>query len=64
MEKFEKMVLSVREGAGALGVSLPTMYALINSEGFPCLMIGRRRVIPVDAFKRWIGENMGRQINL
>lgn len=38
------------------GLSLPTVYNWINSQGFPCIRVGRRVLIPVDAFHRWLEE--------
>jgi excisionase family DNA binding protein len=42
-----------------LGISRPIAYQLANSEGFPAVRIGRRLVIPVAAFEKWLTEHAG-----
>lgn len=51
-----KLVLSAREAAAALGVSLPTFYILCGRPGFPCVRVGRRVLIPVDALRDWLRQ--------
>lgn len=58
MEK--RIVLSVREFADRLGVSLPTAYALTEREGFPVVRLGRKKVIPVAELERWLSEESKR----
>lgn len=58
---MEKLTLSVSEMAQQLGVSKPTAYKLANSKGFPVLLIGERKVIPVDGLKRWMNQNTGQR---
>lgn len=50
------LVFSVAEAAKAAKVSMPTMYAWVHQKGFPAVRKGRRILIPVDAFKRWLEE--------
>jgi excisionase family DNA binding protein len=47
---------NAQEVATILGVSLPVVYSLIASEGFPSIRVGggRRIVVPCDAFDRWM----------
>ena len=40
-----------------LGVGRATAYNLVNSEGFPRVMVGRRIVVPKDAFLNWVETN-------
>ncbi len=47
-------LLTVKEAAEILRVSLPTMYEYINSVGFPALKVGRAWRIPADMFEKWI----------
>lgn len=49
-----KLALSITETAAVLGVSRPTVYALIHREDFPALRVGRRTLIPVKGLERWI----------
>ncbi|MCL2298948.1 MAG: helix-turn-helix domain-containing protein [Firmicutes bacterium] len=37
-----------------MGISRPKAYELTEREGFPCIRVGRRKVIPVDGFRRWL----------
>ena len=37
METIDRVTSSVAETAAALGVSRPTVYALLHKRGFPCL---------------------------
>ena len=54
--KCEKLTYSVPEAAEALGISKTNMYQLIKTEGFPVVVIGGRRLIPVKALERWVEE--------
>lgn len=42
----DRLVLSVREAADALGVSDDLIYEMVARGTLPCLCIGRRKVIP------------------
>lgn len=57
--KTEKLAYSVAEAANAIGISKTAMYKLIHTEGFPVLILGNRRLIPVESFKRWLDKNAG-----
>lgn len=60
MEKTkEKRCMSVRELGEALGICRDRAYHLANSEGFPAVRIGRRLVVPVSAFEKWLTEHTG-----
>ena len=52
----KKLTYSVAEAAEALGVSRTAMYKIIRMEGFPVIVLGNRRLIPIDSFKRWTEE--------
>lgn len=53
----EKFTMTIEEVGKELNVSRPTAYKICNSKGFPILAIGRRKVVPVEGFKKWIREN-------
>ena len=54
---MEKATISVREAAGVLGVSIPTMYELTEREDFNCLLrVGRKKLILRDGLLRWMQE--------
>jgi excisionase family DNA binding protein len=51
---MEKQTMSVKELAIAMGCSLPKAYELTERMDFPCIHLGRRKVIPLDGFKQWL----------
>lgn len=51
---MDKVTMTVAELAQAMGVSVPKAYALVHSDGFPSVSVGRRVLIPVEAFRAWI----------
>ena len=59
---MEKMTLTVRDISQALGVNLTAAYALATSAGFPSIRIGKRIVIPRDAFQRWLDSCSGETV--
>ena len=50
----ERKTYKVEEAAKVLGISRPRMYDLAHSQGFPAIFIGKRIVIPIDQFHRWM----------
>lgn len=42
--------------AAALGISRAAAYTLVQSESFPHMRIGKRILVPKEAFLRWIAE--------
>lgn len=53
-QTVERLALSVKETAEALGVSRQTVYRMIHSEGFPSKKPGRRRVICMAELREWM----------
>lgn len=53
---MSKIVYSVQEVADLLGIGLSAAYNLAKSEGFPCIKIGKRKVVPIEAFHQWVKE--------
>ncbi len=55
----QKVALSVDEMAQAIGISRTVAYRLVKTKGFPVVQLTEKRmVIPVDALKKWLEENM------
>ncbi len=54
--KIEPAVYSVPEVAALLEINLPKAYELARQEGFPSIRIGRRIVVPKEAFHRWLEQ--------
>jgi len=53
---MEKLVYSVQEVAGLLGISKSYAYELVRNGTIPVLQLGRKRVVPKEKFYRWINE--------
>lgn len=56
----QKYTMTRKELAARLGVSMPTADSLINRKGFPVLRVGKRILIPVEAFEKWLNDNAGK----
>lgn len=59
---MEQLTLTVKDISQALGVNLAAAYALATSQGFPSIRIGKRIVIPRDAFQRWLDSSCGNTV--
>jgi len=57
-EKLEPAVYDVPEIAVLLNINRVTAYQLAKTEGFPSLKIGRRVVVPKQAFHRWLDRQV------
>lgn len=60
--KSDKLCMTVKELAARLGISHPKANDLTHIDGFPVLLVGRRRLIPIDAFSSWLTENHGKVV--
>ena len=56
MPEIEKLTLTVKEMAAALGISLPKAYDLTHRVDFPVIHLGRKKVIPKEAFLKWLNN--------
>ena len=54
--EIEKAVYNVYEVAALLGINLPKAYKMVRQESFPSIRIGRRIVVPKEAFHRWLEQ--------
>lgn len=54
-----KLFISAKEAAEMLNVSMPIMYQLANSEGFPAMRIGKKVMINVEGLRSWAAEKCG-----
>lgn len=59
MDRGEKLVLSVTEAAGVLGISRALAYELVARHELPALRLGRRIVVPRRALERLIDGESG-----
>ncbi len=55
-EIYNRGMLSVKELAAYLGVSVSVAYRLANSAGFPVLRLGKRLLVPVEELRAWIAR--------
>lgn len=53
---MDKLVYSIEEVAGLLGISRSYAYELVRNGTIPALELGRKRVIPKEQFHSWINE--------
>jgi hypothetical protein len=51
---IERGTVDVPWIAAFLGINLNAAYALVKTPGFPCIRVGKRFVIPREAFLRWV----------
>ena len=56
---MERMALSVTEVQEALGIGRNSVYDLVNRADFPKIRMGRKIIIPRDAFLRWLDQQTG-----
>ena len=63
---MERLALSVKEAAEAIGIGVSLMHKLVRSGDIPSIKFGEydngRRVIPVSALTRWMDEHVGETI--
>ena len=57
MEKKSKAVFNLREAAAYLGISIPTLAALLCSDKIPCRRAGQRWLISKTALDTWLNAN-------
>ena len=51
---MDKLAYSLTETAQVLGVSRPTVYALIKQPGFTVFSVGNRKLVSVEGLRDWI----------
>ena len=51
-----RYTMTVREFAQSIGVSLPTAYEMTHTQGFPVLVIGRKRLVLVAGLEQWLAK--------
>lgn len=56
--KQDKLLLSVKQAADALGIGINQAYNLVRAPGFPALKIGSRYLISKTGLEAWIEEQI------
>ena len=54
---MDNEMITVREIAKYLRISLPSAYKLINTGTIPHVKVGYRYIIPREAFQFWVNQN-------
>ena len=49
--------MTVMQVASALQISRSKAYEIVRSDGFPKIRLGRRMLIPKEAFQEWLEQN-------
>ena len=57
-------LLTRREAAERMRVSLPTLDRLTSRDGFPVVRIGRSVKIPDSLLEKWLEDNVGKAVEL
>ena len=57
---MEKNTLSIPELAKYLNIGRNNAYNLTRKNGFPCVSIGKRLIVPVKALEEWLAEEAKR----
>lgn len=57
MERKCKVVFNLKEAAAYLGISTPTLAALLRSGEIPCRRAGQRWLISKSALDTWLNAN-------
>jgi predicted DNA-binding transcriptional regulator AlpA len=55
-EKMEHIVLTAKDIRALTGFSIPTIYNWFNTPGFPLIRVGRKKIVPREAFLSWLNE--------
>ena len=63
MDESTKLTYTLEEAAEAMNVSRTTMSKIIHRKDFPAFRAGRRWIIPVETFKKWLSEQTEIPIN-
>lgn len=54
-----KYTMTPKELAERMGISMPSAYNMTEIKGFPLLRLGKKKLIPIEAFERWLGQQTG-----
>ena len=52
------LMLNAQIVADVLGISISGAYELMNEDGFPSKRIGKRVIVPKDAFQKWLNTEV------
>lgn len=49
-----RLTYTVQEMAQILNIGINAAYYLVNSKGFPCLCVGKKKLIPISGLNKWL----------
>lgn len=58
----KKILMTMADFLSEMPVSKNTAYALVNRADFPKIRVGRKILIPRDAFLRWLDAQTEQQV--
>lgn len=53
------VVIDAKTLSKVMGISLSKSYELFRSKGFPCVAIGKRKIVPKDKLIDWLNSSAG-----
>jgi len=57
-----KITLTITETAEVLSLSKNVVYQLTHRDDFPCISLGRRKLVPRDKLIEWVNTHCGEQL--
>jgi excisionase family DNA binding protein len=55
---MERLAVPPADAARAVGLSRAALYPRLMSGEIKSVLVGRRRLVPVDELRRWLGRQM------
>ncbi len=53
------VVIDAKMLSKVMSISLSKAYEMFRSKGFPCISLGRRKVVPKDKLIEWLNRSAG-----
>lgn len=53
------VVIDAKTLSKVMGISQSKAYELFRSKGFPCIAIGKRKIVPKDKLIEWLNKSAG-----
>lgn len=55
---MERKTYTISEARVILGVGRDAMYKLVKDENFPKLQVGKKIIIPIQPFEKWLNNTL------
>lgn len=56
-------LITVKDVKAELGIGINQAYRLVQSDGFPKIMLNHKCLIPREEFEKWLKSYVGKQYN-